>query len=51
MYDVTHPDSVDNSRQRFRYETQARHWGEIESCLKDVEDWSSSVECGVDVFT
>ena len=43
-------DSVDKSRQRFGYETQARHWGEIESGLKNVKDGSSSVEHNVDSF-
>ena len=44
----THLHSVDKSRQRFGYETQAGHWGEIKSGLEDVEDRAGSVERDVD---
>ena len=46
----THLHLVDKSRQRFGYETQARHRGEIESGLENVEDWRSSVEHDIDGF-
>jgi hypothetical protein len=47
----THLHFVDKDRQRLGYETQARHWGEIESGLENVEDWSSSAKRKVDSFT
>ena len=43
--------SVDESRQRLGYETQARHWGEIERGLENIKDRAGSVERDVDGFS